>query len=137
MESQQEMNTRLNKALANSTIEFLKGHYDYEEFDAGQFNNKMNANALVLVRDGSRWCQLVNKSNGTFAVLSIHFNKTDDVKGFIGWFANYLREKLNIGLITFVGINSTQNGIYDYYGVPFQSLERVEHEINLLRTTIH
>jgi len=106
METFEEQNKRLILAFSNSEVNYLSGSFDYEEFNATELDLKFNKNALALIRNGSRWSQLVNVDNGSFSVFSIHFNGVDNVNGFVGWFASILKEKLDIGLIVFVGSNS-------------------------------
>lgn len=132
METIEDQSLRLIKAFSNSEINFLQGSYDYEEFDSEKLKLNFNANALALVRDGERWSQLVEQENGFFAVFSIHFSGVDNVNGFVGWFASYLKEKLGIGLIVFVGSNSLKNGVYDYYGVSKDNITAVKREVDLL-----
>jgi len=132
METYEEQNQRLMEALSNSDVNFLSGSYDYEEFNATELDLKFNVNALALIRDGSRWSQLVNVDEGSFSVFSIHFNGVDNVNGFVGWFASFLKHKFNIGLIVLVGSNSLKKGVYDYYGVPIARIAEVEREMALM-----
>ena len=136
METFEEQNLRLIQAFSNSDVNFLSGSYDYEEFNSTELNLKFNKNALALIRDDSRWSQLINVDKGPFSVFSIHFNGVDDVNGFVGWFASLLKEKLGIGLIVFVGSNSLKKGVYDYYGVPIDRILDVEREMKLMSKNV-
>jgi len=136
METFEEQNKRLIQAFSNSEVNFLSGSYDYEEFNANKLDLKFNKNALALIRDGNRWSQLVNVDNGSFSVFSIHFNGADNVNGFVGWFTSLLKEKLDIGLIVFVGSNSLKKGVYDYYGVPIDRIAEVEKEMKLISKNV-
>jgi len=136
METFKENNQRLMQAFSNSDVNFLSGSYDYEEFNSTELDLKFNRNALALIRDGSRWSQLVNVEQGSFSVFSIHFNGVDNVNGFVGWFASFLKEKLDVGLIVFVGCNSLKKGVYDYYGVPIDRIVDVEREMKLLSKNV-
>lgn len=136
METYEEQNQRLIQALSNSDVNFLSGSYDYEEFNSTELDLKFNENALALIRDGSRWSQLVNVDEGPFSVFSIHFNGVDNVNGFVGWFASFLKQQLDIGLIVFVGSNSLKKGVYDYYGVPIERITEVEREMKLMSKNV-
>ncbi|SFD12925.1 DUF6196 family protein [Pseudoalteromonas denitrificans] len=136
METVEYQNIRLTKAFSHSDVNFLPDSYDYEEFDSEELNLKLNPEALALIRDGDRWSQLVKKESGAFVAFSIHFNGIDNVNGFVGWFASYLKVKLGIGLIVFVGSNSLKNGVYDYYGVPIEHIVAVKREVAMLASIV-
>ncbi len=78
------------------------------------------------------WSQLIEatkKIPDSFASFSIHFNGKNNVNGCVYWYSNYFKQQLAIGLVTSVGSNSLKNGVFDYYGVPAESLCAVQRAV--------
>lgn len=136
-ETIEQTETRLRKVISEADFRVYPDLYAFEEFPLKDFGEKANQDALCLVRDSEVWSQLVisnDKSKELFAIFSFHFDECKDNSGFIGWLANHLKSKLGTGLFVTCGQNTNRDGIFDYWGCPFElgskAIEEVEKMID-------
>ncbi len=134
-ETEDEKERRLREVIKKSDFRTYEGTYYFEEFALKDFSKKANENALALVRDEEVWSQLVPSNDTTeelFVMFSFHFDEHLDNSGFVGWLANYLKEKLGTGVFVTCGQNKNHGGIFDYWGCPAKLGDEVLREINKL-----
>ncbi|NQY94780.1 MAG: hypothetical protein HRT43_11480 [Campylobacteraceae bacterium] len=134
-ETEDEKERRLREVIKKSTFKVYAGTYYFEEFALKDFSKKANENALALVRDEEVWSQLVpstNEQEELFVIFSFHFDGHLDNSGFVGWLANYLKEKLGTGVFVTCGQNKNKGGIFDYWGCPSKLGSAVLKELKQL-----
>ena len=134
-ETEDEKERRLREVIKKSDFKIYEGTYYFEEFALKEFSKKANENALALVRDDEVWSQLVLCSDDKeelFVMFSFHFDEHLDNSGFVGWMANYLKEKLGTGVFVTCGQNKNHGGIFDYWGCPAKLGFEVLKEIKQL-----
>lgn len=134
-ETNEEIETRLHKVIINACFKQLNGSYVFEEFQHKDFEAKLRADTLALVRDNDVWSQLVpcvDNSKELFAIFSFHFEASADNSGFVGWLASHLKQTLGTGVFVLCGQNSTRGGIFDYWGCPSEMATKVFAEIHHL-----
>jgi len=134
-ETEDEKERRLREVIKKSDFKIYKGTYYFEEFALKDFSKKANENALALVRDDEVWSQLVPSNDDKeelFVMFSFHFDEHLDNSGFVGWMANYLKEKLGTGVFVTCGQNKNHGGIFDYWGCPSKLGNAVLAEIEQL-----
>ncbi len=134
-ETEDEKERRLREVIKKSDFKIYEGTYYFEEFALKDFSKKANENALALVRDDEVWSQLVPSNDDKeelFVIFSFHFDEHLDNSGFVGWMANYLKEKLGTGVFVTCGQNKNHGGIFDYWGCPSKLGDAVLTEIEQL-----
>jgi len=134
-ETPRETEQRLLNVIASARVKVYDGAYAFEEFEAAEFRQKVNQNALAIVHDDITWSQLLpctGSPNETFKIFSFHFKEGLDNSGFVGWLATRLKQKLGTGVFVVCGQNSSDGGIFDYWGCPYEVGEEVIEEIRSL-----
>lgn len=120
-ENEQQTHNRLKSVIAQADFKVYEGTYIFEEFPLAELTQKINTDALALVRDQHVWSQLVrstDQSKELFTLFSFHFDNAADNSGFVGWLATYLKRELGTGVFVTCGQNSSRGGIFDYWGCP-------------------
>jgi hypothetical protein len=128
---------RLREVIRKSTVQIYDGAFAFDEFPLALFDTRADPSALALVRDDRVWSQLRvagRRDRETFAVWRFHFPPGVDNSGFVGWLASALKAKFGTGVFVTCGSNSSEGGIFDYWGVPIELADPVLQEIrNLTR----
>jgi hypothetical protein len=72
------------------------------------------------VRDDKVWSQLTPfaGSGEAFTIFRFHFPSNADNSGFVGWLASLIKGRFGSGVFVTCGSNSSDGGIFDYWGVP-------------------
>lgn len=136
-ESQEEAEKRLQLVLTSSQFKVFEGAYYFKETSVENF--KFEPNALAMVKDHKVWSYLVpSESNITenFKIFSFHFKDDLDNSGFVGWLGSNIKNKLGSGLFVICGQNSSNGGIFDYWGCPIEIAEDVLKYIDDLRKSV-
>ena len=121
IETEKETDTRLRRVISEADFKVFDGTYCFDEFPLTELSEKMDTNALALVRDSAVWSQLVpsnSDSKELFTVFSFHFDNASDNSGFVGWLASLLKKELGTGVFVTCGQNTNRGGIFDYWGCP-------------------
>jgi len=120
-ESPTETEKRLRRVVKKARLKIYRQSYAFHEFPLDDFPNSVNPDALALIRDDHVWSQLVpcsDKNQELFAIFRFHFPTDADNSGFVGWLANYFKQKFGTGVFVTCGQNRKDGGIFDYWGVP-------------------
>ena len=134
-ETTEQTESRLLKVIAEAELEVFEQHYAFEEFPLQDLHNNLKDHALAYVRDKEVWSQLVpseDKAKELFALISFHFKPDFDNSGFVGWLATHLKQKLGTGVFVVCGQNSTNGGIFDYWGCPCEIGDALIKEVQSL-----
>lgn len=134
-ETPEQMTTRLERVIQDTRLRVLHGSYAFEEFPLAEFAAKANEQALALVRDEQVWSQLVESGDPhaeLFALWRFHFPEGADNSGFVGWLATHLKECFGTGVFVVCGQNSSDGGIFDYWGCPWALRDQVVGEVQRL-----
>ncbi|MPV85989.1 DUF6196 family protein [Ostreibacterium oceani] len=134
-ETTEQTENRLRKVISETDFKVYAGAYAFEEFPLAKFNDKVNQNALCLIRDEEVWSQLIpsdDQSKELFQIFSFHFDECKDNSGFIGWLANHLKARLGTGLFVTCGQNTNRDGIFDYWGCPLALGDKAVAEVQKL-----
>ncbi|MFC4701606.1 DUF6196 family protein [Glaciecola siphonariae] len=121
IETEKETDIRLRNVIKEADFRVYAGTYCFEEFTSAELTQRMDGNALALIRDNDAWSQLVPSTNGSnelFTIFSFHFDNASDNSGFVGWLASLLKKELGTGVFVTCGQNSNRGGIFDYWGCP-------------------
>src|SRR5579872_3746210 len=128
---------RLREVIRGATLHIYEGAYAFDEFKLALFGANADSSALALVRDDQVWSQLRPaglRDRERFAVWRFIFPPGVDNSGFVGWLASSLKAKFGTGVFVTCGSNSSEGGIFDYWGVPLELAGPVIQEI---RDLIH
>lgn len=123
---------RLREIIRKAILQVYEGAYAFDEFPLALFNPKADSSALALVRDDQVWSQLRPagpSDRERFAVWRFQFPPGVDNSGFVGWLASALKAKFGTGVFVTCGSNSSDGGIFDYWGVPIELADPVIQEI--------
>ena len=136
-ETLSETNRRLLRVAKSSRLEPLIGEWYFEEFPVRQLPKRLRPDALAVVRDGDRCSQLIQIRSGDrlkekFRIWTCHFPPGVDNSGFIGWLATRIKRATGCGVFVVCGQNSSDGGIYDYWGCPSQGAGAVFRELREL-----
>lgn len=134
-ETVEQTERRLRRVITEARLRIYPGTYAFLEFPLDQFPQAARADALALVRDDHVWSQLVPSQDAReerFGVFRFHFPAGADNSGFVGWLATHLKTRFGTGVFVTCGQNSTDGGIFDYWGVPERVADEVFEEITLL-----
>jgi len=126
---------RLRNVIRQATLRVYEGAYAFDEFPLALFGKHVNPSALALVRDDQVWSQLRpagRDDRETFVVWRFQFPRGADNSGFVGWLASALKAKFGTGVFVTCGSNSSDGGIFDYWGVPIDLADPVIQEIRAL-----
>ncbi|MCW4115501.1 DUF6196 family protein [Mangrovibrevibacter kandeliae] len=135
VETPQQTERRLRRAIAEATLDVMDGSWCFREFAPADFPGAASPDALALIRDEDGWSQLVPASDDageTFGLFGFHFPNGQDNSGFVGWLATHLKTRFGTGVFVVCGYNAARGGIYDYWGCPSSLAEAVFAEIRLL-----
>ena len=134
-ESRKEAESRLLKVLKSTRFKVFDENYYFKEspVDSFEFNDK----ALAMVKDSDVWNYLIHLDTEIpqelFKIFSFHFEDGFDNSGFVGWLAWKIKEEFGSGVFVLCGQNSSNGGIFDYWGCPFVIAGKVIDYINDLR----
>jgi diadenosine tetraphosphate (Ap4A) HIT family hydrolase len=132
-ETANDAQARLLQVVAHADFEVLPGLYAFSPLAGGPPN--LRDGALVCVRDGAGWSELVPADEPppgmALKIFSFHFHPDHDATGFVGWLHSHLARATGAGHIVVGG--HTRGGIFDYWGCPADAAERVLAEIEMLR----
>jgi hypothetical protein len=136
-ETPAETEERLRSLAPALALEVLDGPWWFEELAPGGFPACVRADALALVRDGERWCQLVpvradERPAEELRIWSVHFPRGADTSGFVGWLATRIKQRTGSGILVICGQNAVRGGVYDYWGCPLEASEAVLAEVRSL-----
>jgi hypothetical protein len=133
-ETPAQTNARLERVIKESRLTVYEGAYAFEEFPRADFVSRVNPQALALVRDDHVWSQLVPSTNAAepFGLWRFHFPANADNSGFVGWLATRLKQRFGTGVFVVCGQNSSDGGIFDYWGCPWSLRDDVIAEIRAL-----
>lgn len=126
---------RLRKVIQLSRLDVFERSWIFEEFPLADFKSMAKSSALALVRDENVWSQLVLSNNSVaerFGIFCFHFPSGADNSGFVGWLATHLKCKFGTGVFVTCGQNSTDGGIFDYWGCPFELSKPIFSEVRNL-----
>ncbi|MGL5811485.1 MAG: DUF6196 family protein [Nocardioides sp.] len=124
LETPHEVDVRLRRVIRESRFDVIAEPCWFDEFPIEAGETRFRADALALVRDESVWSQLVPRDSMTpsgaelFAVWCFHFRPHADNSGFVGWLASHLKHTFGTGVFVTCGSNSSDGGIFDYWGCP-------------------
>jgi hypothetical protein len=119
-ETPEETEIRLTRVLAGTRCERLPGVYEFIESPASE-PLPLHGGAVAIVRDDMVWSQLVpshRRSAEQFDLWSFHFPPGLDNSGFVGWMCTHIKRRFGSGVIVICGYNSSDGGVFDYYGCP-------------------
>ena len=119
-ETAEDTELRLKLVLALTRLDRLPGVYEFIESPVSRALQPDDG-ALAIVRDELVWSQLVpsrNRSAEQFDLWSFHFPPGMDNSGFVGWMCTHIKRHFGSGVIVICGYNSSDGGIFDYYGCP-------------------
>jgi len=133
-ETPEETEQRLRSVAAAMTVEVLDGVWWYEEFPLEGFPSRVRSDAIALVRDRERWCQLVpvraaDRPREELRLWSCRFPRGLDNSGFVGWLATRIKTRTGSGILVVCGQNGDRGGVYDYWGCPAEAGEAVLSEV--------
>lgn len=132
-ETPEQTDRRLANVISTARLVVFSDPYVFEEFSNEDFSRRVRSDALAVIRDGSKWSQLIpcdaHDPRELFKVFSFHFEPDADNSGFVGWLASRLKARLGTGVFVVCGQNSADGGIFDYWGCPIQLGEKVVHEV--------
>lgn len=139
-ETPEEIRFRLERMIRECRLKVYEGAYYFEEFALEQFPDFANPEALAMVRDDLLWSQLVeyvrpipaDRSVELFCLWRFHFPDGADNSGFVGWLAMHLKEKFGTGVFVVCGQNSSDGGIFDYWGGPLELRNDLIQEVKRL-----
>lgn len=126
-ETSEQTRQRLLRVLAHARADVLPGDYTFAEFPVAQFPahlaSSLAGSALALVRDHAVWSALVpapaqTKAEDCYTVLCFHFAPDIPNSGFVGWLASEFKRRLGTGVFVICGQNSSDGGVFDYWGIP-------------------
>jgi len=121
IETPEQVETRLVEVLKQSQCRFYDNSFAFHEFDLERFPQDTRPEAVAFIRDDVCWSQLLpdtNQENELFAIWRFHFPSGADNSGFVGWLAHHFKSRLGSGVFVICGHNSSNGGIYDYWGCP-------------------
>ncbi|MFD1722638.1 DUF6196 family protein [Amnibacterium endophyticum] len=135
-ETAEETEQRLQGVLALAETVVLPGAWSFFESPRDQ-PPVLDDDVLAVVRDDDTWSVLrpAEDGDGTrerFGVFSFHFPEGVDNSGFVGWLAGALKERLGTGVLVVCGSNRDRGGVYDYWGVPEDLLDRAVNVVHAL-----
>ena len=131
-ETPEQVTTRLKRVIKQSRLTTYPKAYSFDEFPIGEFRHRADEKALALVRDDHLWSQLVESNDSAqerFAIWRFHFPDGADNSGFVGWLAMHLKAQFGTGVFVVCGQNSSDGGIFDYWGCPWSLRAKVVNEI--------
>lgn len=134
-ETAEQTEHRLLKVIAQAELEIFEERFAFEEFPLQDLQTHAKASALAYVRDKNVWSQLVpcqDETKELFTLISFHFKPNFDNSGFVGWLATHLKQRLGTGVFVVCGQNSSQGGIFDYWGCPYAIGDEFVKEVSLL-----
>jgi hypothetical protein len=137
VESPDVIERRILRVLAASEFVVYPQTYTFEEFPLNEFPASINRDALALVRDDQVWSQLVPANDPRlelFGLFRFHFAADIPNSGFVGWLATHFKTKFGTGVFVVCGQNSSQGGIFDYWGSPLALFEVIVKEVEHLRS---
>ena len=126
---------RLHRVIRAAELKVYDALYAFEEFALDDFPERVDPDALALVRDDEVWSQLAPASSGsqqTFAIFRFHFPPGVDNSGFVGWLATRLKRRFGTGLFVICGQNSSRGGVFDYWGCPAELRTKVLGDVRAL-----
>jgi len=134
-ETAEQTEVRLRHVITQARLQVFEGTWAFEEFPIDGFAQFARSDALALVRDDAVWSQLVPSDSPfleLFGVFRFHFPADADNSGFVGWLATYLKSRFGTGVFVTCGQNSSDGGIFDYWGVPAVLAEAVFADVRAL-----
>ena len=134
-ETSKQTAQRLEKVIQQAKLIIYPNAYIFEEFALNDFCLRANGKALALVRDDKVWSQLIEQSNSNaerFAIWRFHFPEGADNSGFVGWLAMHLKTQFGTGVFVVCGQNSSDGGIFDYWGCPWSLRDEVTNAVQQL-----
>ncbi len=126
-ETPEQTRSRLLRVMAHARMDVLPGDHTFAEFPVAQFPaqlaSRLADSALALVRDQDVWSALLptpvqTPAQDRYAVVCFHFAPDIPNSGFVGWLATELKQQLGTGVFVVCGQNSSDGGIFDYWGIP-------------------
>lgn len=138
LETEAATDARLRSVMQQIHLKVLPCPYAFRDFSLAAFPASAVAGALAFVRDDSTWSQLVESDETdaeVFTVFRIHFPAGVDNSGFVGWLATLLKKQFGTGVFVTCGHNSSQGGIYDYWGVPISLGSQVVDAVRKLSSS--
>lgn len=138
-ETLSQTDARLRYVIAASRLMIYDKPYHFEEFALAEFASRASAQALALVRDDAVWSQLVASTDPRheqFAIWRFHFPDRLDNSGFVGWLASHLKVTFGTGVFVVCGQNSSDGGIFDYWGCPWTLREDVVAAVQSLVSSV-
>jgi hypothetical protein len=121
-ETLEQTHRRLEKVIRRSRLTVYEQPHAFEEFPLHALRERLNPDALALVRDDAVWSQLVPGNavdSECFALWRFHFPADADNSGFVGWLATLLKTRFGTGVFVVCGQNSNDGGVFDYWGCPW------------------
>jgi hypothetical protein len=136
-ETQSETAARLSQVTKRAQLKVWDVPHAFVEFPRADFRERVDPNALALVRDEAVWSMLVPappNATEVFAIWCFHFPAGADNSGFVGWLATHLKVQFGTGVFVTCGQNSANGGIFDYWGCPWEMRKVVLAEVQSLVT---
>ncbi|KQW72445.1 hypothetical protein ASD03_32365 [Ensifer sp. Root127] len=137
LETYHQMDKRLREVMKLADLEVFTNTFRFVEFEDCDFAEFVRKDALAIVRDETRWSQLVpaeELQGKLFQVLQLHFPEEVDRGGLVGWVGTHLRRSIGTDIIVICGQNSRAGGTFDYIGYPVSVASKVRAEIRNLMT---
>lgn len=134
-ETPEQTDVRLREVIRAASFKLYEAPYAFEEMSLEDF--RAAADTLALVRDDNVWSALIPataEAAETFTLFRFHFQPGFDNSGFVGWLATLIKREIGTGVFVTCGQNSTQGGIFDYWGCPVAVSEQVVALIHKLRS---
>jgi hypothetical protein len=142
-ESQEQAGMRLLKVIANAEYQVLAGFYAFEAMPNGPAETRPAA--LVCVRDGKFWSQLIpvarpDAVKDSFKIFAFRFSPRFDATGFVGWLHSHLARTAGAASIVICGKDRRTGrsfghgcgNIFDYWGCPADHVGAVLAEVKSL-----
>lgn len=133
-ETPEQTDVRLQEVIRTASFKLYEVPYAFEEMPLADV--RVAADTLALVRDDTVWSALVPatvEAAETFTLFRFHFQPGLDNSGFVGWLASLIKREIGAGVFVTCGQNSTQGGIFDYWGCPVAVSDQVVALIHKLR----
>ena len=134
-ESADQTDQRLRRVIRLSRLKVYGVPYAFDEFPTTDFAFRADPHALALVRDDELFSQLrpaTLNSAEPFCLWRFHFPQDADNSGFVGWLASHLKSRFGTGVFVVCGQNTSDGGIFDYWGAPWKLQGPVLDEIRSL-----
>ena len=133
-ETEKETDERLKQVICEAKFKIYDESFCFEEFPIESY--EFNKNALAVIRDDEVISQLIPTNNfdaELFKVFRFHFKDDLDNSGFVGWLATKIKQEIGTGVFVVCGQNSSDGGIFDYWGCPLEVADQVIEKVNNLR----